>query len=192
MNTQQVVAEIIRRSLAFNVTVILSASTSVDSDGIQVGGYFCGETRALAVATQRDEQAWLGVLLHEYCHLTQWVEGTATWRDYRDDMWHWLNGKAVRDYRGAVRAVQACEEDNERRTIRLIRELGAPLDLSTYARAANAYLHFHNTVADTRKWYRPGTVMQAIPSLMAACNPTLDTDFTKTPKALREELLRLI
>ena len=30
--------------------------------------------------------------------------------------------------------------------------------------------------------------------LLAGCasNPTLDTDFTKTPKALREELLRLI
>lgn len=192
MNTQQVVAEIIRRSLAFNVTVKLAASPSVDNEGFEVGGYFCDVDRELAVATQRDEQAWLGILLHEYCHLTQWVENGPAWRGYRADMWEWLAGKNIRDPKAAVRGVQVCEEDNERRTLRLIRELGAPIDLATYSRAANAYLHFHNVMATERKWYRPGTSMQTIPSLMAACNPTLDTDFTKTPKALREELLRLI
>ncbi|MFZ2769767.1 MAG: hypothetical protein WAZ50_01415 [Minisyncoccia bacterium] len=192
MNTQQVVAEIIRRSLAFNVTVKLAASPSVDNEGFAVGGYFCGVDRELAVATQRDEQAWLGILLHEYSHLTQWIEGSPLWHGYREDMWAWLDGKPLRDAKAAVLAVQACEADCERRTIRLIRELGAPIDVALYSRAANAYLHFHNVMATERKWYRPGTSMQTIPSLMAACNPTLDTDFTKTPKALREELLRLI
>ena len=58
--------------------------------------------------------------------------------------------------------------------------------------AANAYIHFHNVLLAKRKWYRPGTIMAAIPSLMAAANPTLDTDFRATPKALRLELEKLV
>lgn len=192
MTSQEVQQEIIRRSLAFGVTVILSPDQHVENDGNPCGGYFCSDTKTLAVATGRDELSWLGVLLHEYSHLTQWIENGPLWRGYDSCMWDWLGGDEIVNPAAAVRSVQAVEEDCERRTIRLIGEMEAPIDLDTYARAANAYLHFHNTILKHRKWYRRGTVMQAIPSLMAAANPTLDTDFRKTPKLLRAELEQLV
>jgi hypothetical protein len=164
----------------------------VESDGALVGGYFDGDGKVLAVATGRMEDSWLGVLLHEYSHLTQWIEDAPVWRDCRYDMWRWLDGARIRNPSESVRTVQEVEADCERRTIRLARELEAPIDLERYARAANAYIHFHNVIADKRKWYRPGVVMTEIPELLAAANPTLDRDFTKTPKALREQLERLI
>lgn len=192
MNAGEVVAEIARRTLAFGVTLTLSPDTHVEAEGVRCGGYFCDATKVLAVATGRHDDSWLGVLLHEYCHLTQWVENGPVWRAYGAGVWDWLAGKKLANPKAAMRAVQAVEEDCERRTIRLIGEMGAPIDLDRYARAANAYLHFHNVMLDKRKWYRPGTVMQEIPSLLAACNPTLDTDFTRTPKALRVELEKLL
>lgn len=189
---EDIVWEITQRSWRFGVAVLLSPTEFVDADGFQAGGYFCGETKRLAVACDRKEDSWLGVLLHEYCHLTQWVEDMPEWRGYRDDMWTWLSGKRIKNPREAVRAVQALEADCERRTMRLARELQAPIDLDAYARSANAYIHFHNVMADERKWYRPGVVMQEIPSLLAAANPTFDTDFSKTPEGLRRELEALL
>lgn len=193
MTSGEVLAEVIRRSLMFGVTVTVSPDRKVSSDdGTESGGWFCGDSKRLAVATGGSEAAWLGILLHEYCHVTQWVENGPLWRAYRGEMWDWLAGKRIRNPRDAVRAVQALEEDCERRTIRMIWELDAPINVEEYAKSANAYLHFHNVMADKRKWYRPGTVMQDIPELMAAANSTLDTDFTKTPPALRKELEKLL
>lgn len=193
MTADEVLAEIVRRCQVFGVTVIISPDRGVSSgDGSESAGYFCGDTRRLAIATAGGDSWWLGVLLHEYCHVTQWAEDGPLWRGYREEMWDWIAGKRIRDPRAAVRSVQLVEEDCERRTLRLIRELDAPINIEQYARTANAYLHFHNVMADRRKWYAPGTVMGDIPELMAAANPTLDRDFTKTPKALREQLERLI
>lgn len=191
MTADETLAEIIRRALKFGVTVVISPDRKVnDDDGAESGGWFCGDTRRLVVGT--GSSTWLGILLHEYCHVTQWIENGPLWRAYRDDMWAWLAGKSIKNPRAAVRAVQALEEDCERRTIRLIQELGAPVSIEAYTRSANAYLHFHNVMADKRKWYRPGTVMQDIPDLLAAANPTLDLDFTKTNAALRKELEKLL
>ena len=192
MTADEVIWEITRRSWRFGVSVLLSPTKMVESDGVQVGGYFDGDAKVLAVATDRDEDSWLGVLLHEYCHLTQWIENAPVWLAYREDMWQWLDGKRIKNPAEAVRSVQAVEADCERRAIRLAREMEAPINLENYARAANAYIHFHNVIADKRKWYRPGVVMTEIPDLLAAANPTLDRDFTTTPEALRAQLEQLV
>lgn len=191
-SADHVLAEIARRCKAFGVRLIVDPARNIEKDGVMVGGYFCDQSRELAVAAGSDTPVWMGTLLHEYSHLTQWIENTPLWRAYDERMWDWLAGKAIRNPSAAVRSVQLVEEDCERRAIRLAQELEADIDLPNYVRAANAYIHFHNVLLDKRKWYRPGTVMAAIPSLMAAANPTLDTDFRTTPKALRLELEKLV
>jgi hypothetical protein len=193
MTADEVIAEISRRAWRFGVSVLLSPDEAVDSGGFPSGGYFDGIGKTLAVATGgRSEESWLGTLLHEYCHLTQWVEQSPDWLGYGDGMWTWLEGKAVRNHLAAIRAVQSLEADCERRTIRLIQEMDAPIDLESYTRAANAYIHFHNVIADTRKWYRPDVVMGDLPDLLAAANPTFDRDFSKTPVKLRKQLEALV
>jgi len=194
LNADEVVAEISRRAWSFGVSVLLSPDPYVDSgDGIQSGGYFSGESRLLAVSVgDRPVEAWLGTMLHEYSHLTQWTEGQPVWNAYRGEMWDWLGGKRIRDPEGAIRTVQALEADCERRTIRLARELQAPIDLGEYARAANAYLHFHNTMRDTRKWYGDGMGPYMRPDILALCNPTIDKNFSKTPAKLRKALLTCV
>lgn len=192
MTADELVRDITQRAWRFGVSVLLSPDATVESGGVASAGYFDGDSRVLAVATGCQEQVWLGVLLHEYCHVTQWVEDTPVWRDYRADVWDWLDGKRIKNPREAVRAAQATEADCERRAIRLAREIEAPLNLEAYTRSANAYIHFYNVIADKRKWYRPGVVMMDQPELLAAANPTLDRDFTTTPAALRKQLEALV
>ena len=192
MTEDEVVREIVARAWRFGVAVVLSPTDTVQADSMTVSGYF-GEdgTPTLAVAWKHDRH--LGTLLHEYCHLTQWVENATVWRDDREaDLDSWLAGKSVRNIRKKIAATRELEADCERRTIRLARELDAPIDLDNYARGANAYVHFYNVVADTRKWYRADRRPYTVPEVMAQCNPTIDTDFTSTPSALRAALLTCI
>lgn len=191
-SAEAVVREIMARSWRFGVAVLLKPEPRVANGDLLCSGYFDGDSKVLAVATGRNESDWLGVMLHEYCHLTQWAESQALWHRYDEGMWGWLEGKRVRDPEKAVRSVQALEEDCERRTIRLIQEIEAPVDLERYVRGANAYIHFHNTILETRKWYRPDVSPSDDETILAVANPTFDRDFTKTPKALREALLSCV
>jgi len=189
----EVVREIVARAWRFGVAVILAPSDLVDyGDGLQSSGYFSDHGQpTLAVAWKHERH--LGTLLHEYCHLTQWIENATVWRDDKDaDLDTWLSGKPVRNIRKKLAATRELEADCERRTIRLARELEAPLDLADYARGANGYIHFYNVIADVRKWYRPDRRPYQVPEVLALCNPTIDDDFTRTPSALRAALLTCI
>jgi hypothetical protein len=187
VTADEVAREITRRAWAFGVAVVLSPDEHVISDGLRVSGYFdaAPEVPILAVAWGMGADRRLGILLHEYCHLTQWAEDAPVWRNDRGNWADWLAGKSIKNIKGLIAAARELEADCERRTIRLIRELDAPVDVENYARGANAYIHFYNVMAEKRKWYRPGRRPYTDPDSLAAANPTLDTDFRKTPKALR-------
>ncbi len=195
MTADEVVRELTRRAWSFGVAVYLPPTDHVMADGLRVTGYFDGEADqpVLACATGLPQDRWLGVFCHEYCHLTQWAEGAPVWAADKDPKWHeWLEGKPVRNVRAQIEASRELEADCERRTVRLIKELGAPVDLDRYIRAANAYVHFYNTIADVRKWYAPGKAPYNVPEVLALCNPTLDRDFSKTPPALAKALLACV
>ena len=192
MTAQEVLDEIIRRSWSFGVAVLVQPSGAINIEGRVVSGYFDEDAKVLAVAGKFPD--WIGTLLHEYSHLTQWAEGCDIWRACEaagksaniDD---WLNGKPQRGIQRLIAVTRDLEADNERRTVRLIRELDAPVDVAEYSRRANGYIHFHNVMAETRKWYRPDRRPYYTPEVSALCNPTIDSDFRKTPAALRAALL---
>lgn len=194
MTADEIVREICRRTWSFGVSVLLSPADTVDADGYATSGYFCEENKALVVATGREEEKWLGVMIHEYCHLTQWAEGATVWKD--DDnanRWDaWVQGKPCRNVRRYLAATRELEADCERRAIRLMKEMSAPIDLARYARQANAYIHFYNLIPDTRKWFASGKRPYDMPEVLALANPTLDKDFTKTPPKLRAALMKCI
>ena len=196
MNADEIVREITQRAWRFGVAVLLSPDTNVDCDGNKVQGFFTEEEPfpRMVVGTGAEEQLWLGCLLHEYCHLTQWVEQTPLWLadGKSDNIDEWLAGKAIRCPRKAISLRREMEADCERRTVRLIQELQAPINLPHYIRAANSYIHFHNVMADKRKWYRADRTPYKTPEVTMLANPTLDADFSKTPPALRAALLTCI
>lgn len=191
MTAQEVVAEITRRAWSFGVPVLLSPESSVlHSDGAPCSGYFDTDPLMLTVSTGVEQSDWLGILLHEYSHLTQWAEKCAIWtaHDKTPGMWDWLDGKPLRNARKVVELTRELEADCERRTVRLIQELRAPLDLKTYCQQANAYIHFHNVIADKRRWVKAAGVLRK-PEVYQHFNTTMDADFSKTPKRLFDVLV---
>lgn len=194
MNTQEIVKVITERAWRFGVAVLLSPENTVKAaDNIACAGFFDETTPLLAVACGKDDEDWLGVLLHEYCHLTQWAENAEVWRASKGDSWtDWLDGKPVRGIQAKIAAAREIEADCERRTVRLIRELDAPIDVERYIRAANSYVHFYNVMAAKRKWYAKGRGPYDVPEVLALANPTLDLDYSKTPKPLWDALLTCV
>lgn len=192
MTPDEIIREISRRAWSFGVAVILSPADHVMCDGLRASGYFDGESSPplLAVATGLPADRWLGVLLHEYSHLTQWAEAAPVWALDTGAWDEWIAGKSIPGVKKKLIAAREVEADCERRTLRLIKELQAPVDVDRYARCANAYVHFYNTIAATRQWYAKDCAPYNIPEVLAACNPTLDQDFSKTPKALAAVLLK--
>ena len=197
MTPSQIVKEITRRSWSFGVPVLLSPESWLDTgDGIRCSGYFSDDTDGvplLAVACGRPTEHWLGTLLHEYSHLTQWAENATVWREDRSAAWaDWLNGKRVANIKQKIANSRELEADCERRTVRLIRELQAPIDLEQYIRGANSYIHFYNVMAAKRKWYARGRGPYDAEDVRAVANPTLDVDYSTTPQPLWDALLTCI
>lgn len=190
---QEVAAEIVARAWRLGCTVLISPTSFVMADGQKVGGYFddAAEVPTLLVAQYRKDGRWLEILAHEYCHVTQWFEQCDAWRAASDipNFFEWIAGEPMRNVRDTIRRTQLMEADNERRTLRLLQEIGAPFDAKRYARSANAYIHFHNVVADKRKWYKEPASLYA-PEILAHCNDTIDTRIEKTPRALYDAIVK--
>lgn len=187
----QIAHDLTQRAYRLGVSVYLPAVSHVVADGVPCSGYFDAGPEVPVLAVAWDNPMRLGVLLHEYCHATQWVERAPVWvADEKTGSWaDWLAGDRIRNPRAALESAREIEADCERRTIRLAKELGAPLDLERYARGANAYVHFYNVMAKTRKWFRIDRRPHMVDEVLAAANPTIDADFSKTPKPLWDALM---
>lgn len=194
MNAQEVVNEITRRAWRLNVAVLLSPESSVmHSDGAECSGYFDSESNPpfLIVSTGVEESDWLGILLHEYSHATQWAEQAPVYvkHDKTPGMWDWLEGKPLKNAAQVVDITKELEADCERRTVRLIKELSAPIDIREYCRQANAYVHFHNVIKTKRKWVKKAGILRK-PHITRHFNDSLDADYHKTPKAMFDVLAK--
>ena len=80
-----------------SVKLVLSPDTGVQfsEGGFICNGYFDGDTRTLACALGKDVSQWLIILLHESCHMDQWVESVPAWTENESGMENidkWLAG----------------------------------------------------------------------------------------------------
>jgi hypothetical protein len=147
------------------------------SGNIKCSGYFDETGKVLACATNKKD--WLQILVHEYAHLTQWVDDCNIWKkvskfDSVNKMDLWLNGKSVKNYERHIDLVKELELDNEKRSVKIIKQFGldSSIDTADYTRKANAYVQFYNYIKTTRKWsdpkntpYNNKTVINAMPKV---------------------------
>ena len=122
-------------------------------DGIYGGGYFYYIDREIVVA--RKNIHWLAILVHESCHLDQYLENTEIWQ--KSDKWghqldNWLSGKKVKNLRKAVNSTIALELDCEKRSIKKIAYYDLPINTITYIQKANAYILYYKYVGQVRRW----------------------------------------
>lgn len=172
------------------VELILSEDSSLLYPGsslVYAAGFFVIQPRpTLAVGMGKPVEKWMDILVHESCHMDQWMEDSIHWKenflDGREAI-EWLNDwvehkieLAREDLYDIVRRAKAVELDCERRTVEKMRLWKLPVDLAAYAQRANAYVHFYDIVAIRRDWNRADQAPYDLPNVWGQA-PTYLADY---------------
>ena len=137
------------------ISVILTSGKYIRlSHNIKCSGYFDGDK--LVVACGKPEKEWLAILVHESCHMDQWIRKVNVWKksaelDVTDE---WLGGDNFRKktINESIRRSIMLELDCEKRSLKKIKKFGLPINIRQYIQRANAYILFYLYLKKTRKW----------------------------------------
>lgn len=160
------------------VNVRFSAKSLVYSDPtdkIGSSGYFSSEPLELAIAVKSNKSTdWLDLMVHESCHMDQYLENKVTWDVGSVSYIHfysWLEGALEcpdHELQTAVDGVIDVELDCERRSVAKIKKYNLPIDLVKYKKKANSYLYAIRFFSYKREWYNKiyldGNVWQIAPT----------------------------
>lgn len=153
-NSRQFVKHVREQCKLHGVKLTLKKSQYlILSDNARCSGYFDDEAKELVVAGNHPE--YLSILVHEFAHLTQWVDNCEPWRKLGDSLvkiHDWLGGKEVKGIKRALAKARNLELDNEKRSVKIIKEWNLPIDIKLYTQKANAYVSFYNWMYYTRRW----------------------------------------
>ena len=158
-----------------------------------VSGYFVDRPQIqLAVATGKPQEDWLAILLHESCHMDQWIEQAPAWtqvfveeREAVDWIDEWVGGRndLPLPLGELIDRSRNVELDCERRTVEKILRYGLPIDTKVYTQKANSYVFFYNHLVKTRAWYPGDDAPYDNPSVWSAA-PDFFPETPQTPVAL--------
>ena len=150
------------------------------TDDIKCGGFFDDgsdpKLRKATLAFAQGRKDFLELMVHEYCHMTQWIDGIELWDVSADSLTvvdEWLSGVDHPDelVEVSLNNSRELELDNEKRSAKLIEKYDLSIDKEKYIKKANAYLYFHHWMRKTRRWsssanppYRNKNIIAAMPS----------------------------
>ena len=161
------------------------------TDSIKCSGFFddgsSNEKGKPILAFAHGNPEYLGVLAHEYCHLTQWIDGIPLWKKSEESMGFidlWLSGEDVSDINKHLGLARDLELDNEIRTVEIIKKWHLPIDIKSYIQAANAYVMFYNYLKISRRWCIPPNTPYRNPRVRGAMSTEFDMDYKKLSKNL--------
>ena len=156
-------------------------------DKIRCVGYFDTDDKKELVVAGKDRN-WLMTLVHEYGHLTQWVENCKEWREAEniDNIDDWLNGIEVSNAKKALAKTRDLELDNEKRAVQLIKQWGLPINTKIYTQKANAYVQYYNYLYYTRRWHHPNNSPSKNPKVYKQMPSTFSMDYKKLSDKYRK------
>lgn len=170
------------------VELLLSEQPQVlypGSTNVLASGFFVITPRPkLAVGMGWPDGKWLEVLVHESCHMDQWVGNCQAWQDNFlsdgreavDWINDWCEGRIElnkEELSEIIRRAKNVELDCEKRTIEKIKRWNLGVDTQEYAQRGNAYVHFYDIVGQTRKWNEPGQAPYEIEQVWRSAPRTL-------------------
>lgn len=150
----------------------------VDDDGLKFGGYFDPENKVLAFAINQKESK--EVLVHEYAHMTQWIDKIPLWDlaiNSLEIMHDWLNGIEVPNIEAHLKNIRDLELDNEKRTVNLMIQWDLGVRIDKYIRKSNAYIMFYNYLLMSRKWPQPENNPDSNKKIIRKMSNKFDMDY---------------
>jgi hypothetical protein len=158
------------------------------SGNIRCSGYFDdGEKPTLAVAMNKPTA--IEILVHEYSHMTQWLDGIDLWKQGGVGVTKidkWLSGKKISGIDEAFETAIALELDNEKRSVKNIKKFGLEIDVDLYIKKANSYLQFYLWMKETRKWSNPNNLPYENRALLAVMPSNFKMNYGKLSSKLRK------
>jgi hypothetical protein len=159
---------------------------------MQISGYFDSFNMELAVATGKEMIEWIEILIHESCHLDQYLEDSVVWtsNDYNDvdastliDLW--LAGfieLRPKMLDRMIKDIIVLERDCDLRAIEKIKRYGLEdvIDLERYAQKSNAYHLSYVAVKRLRRWNRPMRAAYQTEEVLGYFPKTMSSSFTLT------------
>jgi hypothetical protein len=156
-NIQKLIADVSMQCVENKINFRLEYKSQVDEENMPCSGYF--DENSLVVATKKKKmEDWLDVLVHESCHLDQFLAGSKVWTPDSDALnivEDWIHGKNIKNkklikgFRNAI----ALELDCEKRSIKKIKKYKLPIDSKKYIQKANAYLFSYLYAYVKKAWY---------------------------------------
>lgn len=161
-----------------NVKCILTQTGYLRMDGIPCSGMFYevnGNQGGILKVAMKNDLAY-EILVHEYCHMTQWIDKIDEWKKHQriDSLKFtgWLRGNKCKSIKKYIEWIIALELDNEKRSVNVIKKLNLDfIDIDLYIKRANAYLQFYNWVLENRQWatknkpiYKSDEVISLVPA----------------------------
>lgn len=152
------IVDLVQHCIKHNVTFNMSNKKDIFIEGLPCSGYFEGDIDKgeLVVAVNKPQKKWLPVLIHESCHMDQWLENKAKFMvsEGIEVIDQWLNGKRVNKtiLKKAIEATKKLELDCEIRSVAKIKKYKLPINIQEYIQMANTYIYFYNWVLENRKW----------------------------------------
>jgi hypothetical protein len=158
------------------------------SGNIRCSGYFDDTTdKKPTLVVSMNRKDWIEILVHEYCHLTQWSEGIDLWGKAGESLAvieEWLGGNEVKDIDYHLGIARDLELDNEKRSVELMKRWGLDVDIDNYIRKANAYIQFYNYMGKTRRWSNPKNAPYGNQNVVKEMPTTFQMNYKKMSKRL--------
>lgn len=147
-------AHLTEKCIDNNISLKFISQNSVDMDSFECSGYF--DEKEIAVATKKKD--WVDVLVHESCHLDQFLEKSPFWFDDEIGM-HVVEKWIQKKHNNAKKAHQCflnvikMELDCEKRTIKKLKKYDLKVNKNNYIQQANSYLFSYVYSFKNKKWY---------------------------------------
>lgn len=154
---KKIISDIAYKCYKNKINFRLEHCHNVDMDELPCSGYF--DEKSLVVATDKNSiSEWISTLIHESCHLDQFIEKSPYW--IPDNVGvavveNWLNKKNYSKKRllEAFSNTMSMELDCEKRSIKTIKKYKLYIDIKNYIQQANAYIFSYVYSYKNRKWF---------------------------------------
>ena len=155
-NITKLIADVAQKCVENKINFRLENTDQVNTGNVLCSGYF--DEESLVVATKKkNTQDWLDVLVHESCHLDQFLEKSSFWIPDELGLFiveKWLKNKKInlKKVKNAFINTINLELNCEKRTVKKLKKYKIKFDDELYIQKANSYLYGYGVSFEKKVW----------------------------------------